>query len=484
MNRASILLLLFCYSCVSMPKKEQTQSLIYPPSGRLILEKSLNEPIFTRGDWPEENWWEVFASLELNEFIEEALASNPSIQAVQEKINFAKQSAVIARSKLFPLIYFNATDNWQYLSNNGLYESLNPTIPRAGGLIDLTLSFTYEFDFWGKYRNIFHAALGKEKAQEAEFAQTKLIVTTALAQVFYALKTNLLREEITSKLVDIRAKLLALSNLMQDRALFSKLPVWLSDENLQETKKELISLQEEIEFNKHLLNALRGEGPDSPLNLSLTLGFLPDKIELPDHLFLDLLARRPDLMAAIWRVEAIAHEVGAAIADFFPNIDLTGFTGFESFHFSNLFKGSSYTGGLLPALHLPIFTAGAIRANVRAKKALFEEAVFSYNNLILQSAEEVANTLILVTSVFERERLQLDIVEKASLRYELSKLLAYHGLDTAFDTLTMEEELLKKQLEELNLRYLQYTSVIKLTKAFGGGYISNYNVPLKAQEGN
>jgi NodT family efflux transporter outer membrane factor (OMF) lipoprotein len=475
-----ILLLLFCFGCISMPKKEQTQSLIYPPTGNEVIDKSLKNAFFARGDWPEEKWWEMFYCSELNEFIDEALQQNPSIQAVEQKINFAKQAAVISRSNLFPFIYFNATDTLDYLSKNGLYETLNPTIPRYGNLVDLSLSFTYEFDFWSKYRNLFQASLGREKAEEAEAAQVTLIVTTALAQVYFALKTNLLKEEIYNKLVSIRLVLFDLSNRMQEKALFSKLPVWLSIEALDETKKELISIQEEIEFNKHLLNALRGSGPDDPLKLTLSLADLPEKIEIPDHLFLDLLSRRPDLMAAIWRVKSLAHDVGAAIADFFPNIDLTGLAGFETFQISNLFNAKSFTAGILPALHLPIFTSGAIRANVRAKKALFEEAVFDYNNLILKSAEEVANYLVLVSSVFKREALQRNIVDKAQKRYELTKLLEYHCLDSTFEMLAREEELLEKQLTELNLRYNQYASVIKLTKSFGGGYTSLYSVPLKA----
>ncbi len=466
-----------------MPKKEQTQSLIYPPSGNSLVDKSLKNDFFARGDWPEERWWEMFYCSELNQYIDEALKQNPSIQAVEQKINFAKQSAVIARSSLFPFIYFNASDSSAYLSKNGLYETLNPTIPRYGNLIDLSLSFSYEFDFWSKYRNLFQASLGREKAQTAEASQVTLIVTTALAQVYFALKINLLKEEIYQELVLIRSTLFNLSNQMQEKALFSKLPVWLSIEALDETKKELIAIQEEIEFNKHLLNALRGTGPDDPLELSLPLASLPETIEIPDHLFLDLLSRRPDLMAAIWRVESIAHEVGAAIADFFPNIDLTGLIGAETFNISNLFNGKSFTTGLLPALHLPIFTAGAIRANVRAKKALFEEAVFDYNNLILKSAEEVANYLVLVTSVFKRESLQRNIVEQAKKRYELTKLLEYHCLDSTFEMLARKEEFLEKQLTELSLRYNQYASVIKLTKSFGGGYKSPYLVPLKAEGG-
>ncbi len=482
MKRVSILFLLVCYSCVNMPKSEQTQTLIFPPTGGKIEKKYLENQLFARGDWPEEKWWEMFYSCELNELMEEALLKNPSIQEVEQKINYAKETAIIARSKLFPLIYFNASDNWAYLSQHGLLRALNPTVPLAAGLIDLSLSFTYEFDFWGKFRNGFRAALGKEKAAEAESAQVQLIITTMLAQVYFALKTNLLRECIYQELVEVRSKLYSLSELMQDKYLYSALPVWLSDENLQETKKELITIQDEIAFNKHFINAICGNGPDSPLDISPKLGYLPNQLELPENLFLDLLARRPDLMAAIWKVESIAHEVGAAIADFFPNIDFNGFTGFESFNFYNLFKWGSSTTNLIPALHLPIFTAGAIRANVRAKKALFEEAVYQYNNLILKSAEEVANTLVIVTSVFEQEKLQLIIVDKAKKRYNLSELLKTHCLDTAFDTLTMKEELLRKELEELSLRYNQYASVIKLTKALGGGYISPYNVPLKAVE--
>lgn len=465
-----------------MPKKEQTQNLISPPTGADVLEKNLKNSVFAESDWPEEKWWEMFFSCELNELIEEALACNPSIKAIEEKILFAKETSIIARSKLFPYISFDAADTWQYLSNNGLYKTLNPSIIRAGNLIDLSLGFSYEFDFWGKYRNIFRAAIGRAKAEEAEGAQVKLIITTALAQVYFALKTNLIRESLYEKLVAVRTNLFDLSDLMQKKSLYSKLPVFLSIEKLDETKKELVSIKEEIEVNKHLINMLRGTGPDDLILITKKLPSLPLKVELPENLFIDLLARRPDLMVAIWRVEAIAHEVGAAIADFFPNIDLTAFTGFESFHFSNLFKGPSFTSGILPALHLPIFTAGAIRANVRAKKALFEEAVYTYNNLILKSAEEVANTIVLVASVFEREKIQQDIILQATNRLSLTKLLQKHGLDTTFETLLREEEVLQKELEDIGLKYLQYASIIKLTKALGGGYLSTYSLPLKAED--
>ncbi len=187
-------------------------------------------------------------------------------------------------------------------------------------------------------------------------------------------------------------------------------------------------------------------------------------------------------MAQIWRVEALAHEVGAAKADFFPNINLTAFTGLESVLYSLLFRGNSETGGLQPAIHLPIFTAGAIRANIEAKKAAFDEAVYEYNNLLLRSSKEVADLLVIVETVFKQKHKQNQIVGNAKSRYELTKLRKEKGLDNTLQTLAYQDSLIQKQLEDVNLLYSQYLATIKLIKALGGGYLSEYSVPLKAGE--
>ena len=135
-----------------------------------------------------------------------------------------------------------------------------------------------------------------------------------------------------------------------------------------EAQQQLLSIEKEIETDKHLINILVGVGPDEPLEVDIILPPLPKSLSLPSNLSIDLLSRRPDLMTQIWRVESLGHEVGAAKADFFPDINLRGFAGLESVLYSTLFQGNSKTQGLQPAIHLPIFTAGAIRANIRAKK--------------------------------------------------------------------------------------------------------------------
>ncbi|MGE0670219.1 MAG: efflux transporter outer membrane subunit [Parachlamydiales bacterium] len=473
-------LLLLLSGCVSMPKDEQRENLLSAPSVQDSVASSVESGLFSLGAWPQENWWDLFQSAELNELIAEALAHNPSIQSIERRVEYAKQTAKGVRSKLFPFLFFDADETWQYLSKNGLYRALNPKVPLNANLVDLTLSFTYEFDFWGKNRNLFNAALGEEKAQEAEAAQVTLITTTAVAQAYFALKTNLVRKRLFEALYDLRSKVLDLQVLLQDKALLSMLPPLLSAEDLLEAEKLLFSIEQEVETDKHLLNILVGAGPDAPLQIAAELPPALDSITIPDNLSIDLLSRRPDLMAQIWRVESLAHEVGAAKADFYPNINLTAFAGLESILYRNLFKASSKAGGLQPAIHLPIFTAGQIRANVRAKKALFDEAVFSYNQLLLQSASEVADLLVLAKATFEQKADQERIVQAALDRCEITSLRRLSGLDNSLAEYFIEEELILKELDNVTLLYTQYLATIKLIKSLGGGYQSAYSLPLTA----
>ena len=149
-----------------------------------------------------------------------ALAQNPSIQGIKKRIELAKQTAKVTRSTLFPLVFFDADETWQYLSKTGLYKQFNPSLPLNVNLVDLTLSFTYEFDFWGKNRNLFHAALGKQKAEEAEAAEVQLITTTSVAQAYFALKTNTLKQSFYMKLVDVRKGIFDLQTLLRKKLYF------------------------------------------------------------------------------------------------------------------------------------------------------------------------------------------------------------------------------------------------------------------------
>ncbi len=465
-----------------MSKEEQTENILAVPTLTPSLEESVTTGFFSLGDWPEKNWWEMFNSPQLAFCIEQALQDNPDLQSVGKRISVAAEIAKVVRSKLFPLVYFNAEDTWQLLSHHGLYRALNPDVAINPTLIDLTISFNYEFDFWGKNRHLYRAALGEAKVQEAEFADVQLMTTTALAIAYFALKTNLVRQRLYEDLYHIRLGVSQLQEHLRKHALFSVLPPLFTEEGVFEAKKLLHGIKEEVQTNRHLINILMGKSPDAILEVDEDLPPLSKTLIIPDNLSLDLVARRPDLMAQIWKVEKIANEVGAAKADFYPDISLGAFLGLESVMYSLLFNGQSKTMGVSPALHLPIFTAGSIKANVRAKKALFDEAVYSYNSLILRSVQEVADLLVLAESLFKQKEDQDKIVDRARRRLSVTLLREQSGLDSLFARYAMEEELIHKKLEDVTLLYAQYLASIKLVKALGGGYHSEYILPIRKEE--
>lgn len=480
MKKTLLVGLLCLSSCtISMSHREQTENLLPQPSLESSTCDALSTSFFQLDEWPDRNWWTVFQSQELNCLIEEALANNPTIWEVQTRIEQAKQESVIARSKLAPLIFFDADVNWLYLSKNGLYRALNPNIPLNAKLIDLSLSFTYDFDFWGKNKNLLLATLGQQMVERAEAINVELITAAAVAQAYFALKTNLQKQRLYQMLFDVREKTSQLQEKLQKYALSSQLLPLSYEESAMDAKKQLVNIQAEIEIDKHLLNTLVGRGADTCLEVDDCLPELPKTISIPCNLSCDLLARRPDLMSGIWRVKALSHNVGAAIADFYPDFNLSGFAGLESIFFSTLFQTQSKNWGIKPAVHLPIFTAGAIRANVREQKALFDEAVFAYNALLLKSVQEVADLLSYARSIYEQKEIQNHILEAAQSRFKLSILRREKGLDTLFNNYLIQQELIEKQLQNIAITYDQYVAAIKLIKALGGGFCAE--VPLQAK---
>jgi NodT family efflux transporter outer membrane factor (OMF) lipoprotein len=462
--RAALLMLLFLTGCsLSMSKDEITQNMLSAPSLKA-------EGPFVKGNWPQKKWWERYEESELNDLIAIALQNNPTIQAAKERIEAAKSKATIARSDLFPLVYFETSDQLEYLSKNGLYRALNPEIPLSNQQIDFSLSFAYEFDFWGKYRNLFKAALERQQAAIAEKAQTELIISTAIAQAYFGLKACLEKQQFYQELYEVRKSYFELEVAMLQNSLYSKLQPLLSEEAAFQAQQWLYAIEKEIETLIHVINILVGKGPDESLALHENLAPLSRELVLPENLSSELLSRRPDLMALIARVEALAHEVGAARADYWPNINLSGFLGFQSGSWGKLFEWASKTIGALPGLTLPVYTAGKIGANIDLKKAEFNEAVYLYNDLILRAFQQTADVLSIGKEVYGKKEKQVQIVRNAKERYELTQLRRKSGLDDAFASFRFLEELIQKQIEDVELLFQQYLVSVNLIKVLGGGY--------------
>jgi outer membrane protein TolC len=116
-------------------------------------------------------------------------------------------------------------------------------------------------------------------------------------------------------------------------------------------------------------------------------------VSLPEALPADLLGRRADISAARWRIEAATRDVDAARAQFYPNINITAFVGLSSVGLDRVLRSGSEQYGAGPAIHLPIFDAGRLRANLRGKASDLDLAIESYNGTVVDAVHDVADQL-------------------------------------------------------------------------------------------
>jgi NodT family efflux transporter outer membrane factor (OMF) lipoprotein len=480
-----VLFLFILAGCAKVSESEKAQ-LSSPISLDHSSETALAREFFEQGGWPTERWWEMFEDPQLNEIIELALKESPTLNKALAKVAEAESLARRERAALFPRLDLEYLEQWNYFSKNGFERSYfsvppgSPPIPATDNQIDLTLNFSYELDFFGKNRNLYKAALGQARAERAEAKQATLMLTTLIAQTYIELQIKLIQRNILHDRLEDRNTLFELGVSRSEFGLDSASPVLEREQKIYETEQSLLQLENEIALDRHTLNALVGVGPDVHIAPKPMSALFERPFVIPSDLSSDLLARRPDLTAQIWRVEAAAAEIGAAQADFYPRVNLMALAGLESLGFSKLFLWNSRQGTLSPAVHLPIFTGGKLKANLKNKVAAFNEETYRYNELLLHAAKEVADQISTLMASFDLLNCEINTLETVQEELELQFSRYQHGIATIITVLETEDQLHAYRFQLFGLERDYLLAVLQLVKALGGGY---HSAPIKAVRG-
>jgi NodT family efflux transporter outer membrane factor (OMF) lipoprotein len=193
-------------------------------------------------------------------------------------------------------------------------------------------------------------------------------------------------------------------------------------------------------------------------------------VVLPSTLPAELLGRRPDLIAQRARVEAAQKDIASAKAEFYPNVNLMAFVGLQSFGGAGFLSAASRMMGLGPAVSLPIFDAGRLRANLAGRNADYDIAVEQYNQTLADAIRDVVDQLASFRSVDEQRRQQVQAQATAQEAYDLALLRYREGIGNYLQVLSAEAPLLTQQGLDADLRSRQLTLAISLIRALGGGF--------------
>ena len=259
---------------------------------------------------------------------------------------------------------------------------------------------------------------------------------------------------------------------MRDRVragLDTRLELHQSEGALPEARQQIEALQEQAELAQHALAALTGQGNKAVVHRPPSLAALK-AIATPTRLPADLLGQRADIEAARQRVEAAGYDVKNARAQFYPNINLLAFAGVSSIGLGRLLESGSAQWGVGPAIRLPIFEGGKLRANLRGKAADLDAAVESYNGAVLDAIHDAADQIASSRSITRQQAEQRDAQKSAESAYGIALQRYKAGLGTYLNVLTAENAVLTQRRLAVDLAARALETQVGLVRAFGGGY--------------
>ncbi len=433
---------------------------------------SESKPVAVKAASPKFNidskWWKIFRDDQLDTLIESALADSPDIKAAAARIRLADSLASLSRADLYPQINADGSAVRQRISANGYFP------PPLGGstlnLGQLALDFDYEFDWWGKNRAALHAALSERNAAKAEEEEARLILGAAIAQGYFRLQADLTKHDIAVHMLKREEALLDLLNLRAANGLESDLRVHEQASRVAESKLAISRLDESIKLGRSRIAALMGKPLDAGNGIVARIDLPP---QIPSVIPADLIGKRPDIIAQRSRIEAASNLALVAKAEFYPNIDLGAYIGVQSIGFGSLLRRGSEINSFGPAIHLPIFGGGRLRANLRAQYAEYDILVEEYNKMVIDAMRDVHNASVSLESLTGQISAQNEAMAGLEKAHGIALLRYREGLDDELPVIESETPMLSQKAVRTDLDERRMETIIEMIKSLGGAPNTN-----------
>jgi len=420
------------------------------------------------GAWPIEGWWQGFGDAQLDTLIAEGLKGSPDIATAAARVRAAEGIAQQAGAALLPRVGAEGSvGGTQQSKNLGIPPQFVPDGIQDTGHVAATFSF--DLDLWGKNRAALAAATSEAEAARVDEAQARLMLTTGIASAYADLAAYYQALDVAKDAVRVRSASADVSGKRAAAGIENQSAERQAESRAAAARGDVTALEEAIATTRNRLAALVGAGPDRGLSITRPTLVSPG-IGLPQQAGIDLIGRRPDIVAARLRAEAAAKRIDVARADFYPNINLSALVGLQSLGLSNLFKSGSEYGNGGVAISLPIFEGGRLQGRYRGARAEFDSAVANYDRTLIMALRDVADIVASRDATARQLAERRDALKAATDAAQLAALRYRAGLSNQLPQLVAEDSMtqLARQVSDLEARKLSLD--ISLIRALGGGY--------------
>jgi NodT family efflux transporter outer membrane factor (OMF) lipoprotein len=332
------------------------------------------------------------------------------------------------------------------------------------------LKFGFDLDLWGKNRATLRAAMSDRDAARVEMAEARLTLASAIAASYADLARLYAERDVADEALRIQMDTAGLVGNRVRSGLDNEGQRHQAEAAVPAARADLSQIDEQISLTRNQLAALIGAGPDRGLAIVRPKLSTLATLALPPSAGIDLVGRRPDIVAARARVESAAQRIKAAHAAFYPDISLSGLVGLEALGFGNVLKSGSSYGNVGPALSLPIFDNGKRQGDYRVARADYDAAVANYDKTLIEALHDVANAVASRNALGTQASDARTSLADSQQAYEVARLRYKAGLSNYLDVLTAEQALIVARRRDADLSARAFTLDVALVRALGGGY--------------
>ncbi|MDR1818517.1 MAG: efflux transporter outer membrane subunit [Puniceicoccales bacterium] len=408
-------------------------------------------------------WWEVFKDPFLQTLVREALENSTDIRVTLARLDAARAAAGIANSTYYPSVAYAGTA----FRNNPKSTTM---LPNAGGFT-FGGTVNWELDIWGRVRRMNEASFAQFAATVEARNASVLSLVAAVATSYFNLQALDAKHEIAVRTHELRSKTFWLASEKLDKEVGNQIDTFQFEAEMLAAKADALGFKQAVEQQENAICVLLGRTPGK-IERSKNTSFKPVFEAVPAGIPSDVLQRRPDLRAAAQNVRVANAQIGANIANYFPQITLTGVLGFASPQLKHLFDRShsaSQGGG---SLFGPLFDAGATYYAVREAKARTREAIALYEKTALTAFAEVNDALQLFRASSEQLEDLANIVDRREKVLDKLQQAKDVGTLSLFPIIDADRYLYASKLALVDMQTANLSAAVQLYKALGGGWRS------------
>jgi multidrug efflux system outer membrane protein len=435
-----------------------------PPGYKSATAQDAGSPALDR------RWWRIFGDATLNSLEEAAVAANQDLKAALARVEQARAAVRIVGSQQYPSATFDPLAQRFRTSANGTRGS------GAGGKsvttndFQLPIDFSYEVDVWGRVRRSVEASVAQAQASEDDFIVALQSVEADVAQDYFTLRSLDAQAEILKRTVEIYQRQLSLLGTQFRAGLVGRITVVQQETQLYSTSTLEIDVRRQRADVEHALALLTGR-PPSELNLAQApLDLQPPQV--PAGLPSELLRRRPDVAQAERMLAAASAQIGVAVAQYYPDLRLSGQVGLESVDLRHLFDWQSRIWSLAASALTPLFLGGQLDASLDQARARHREALAVYQSRVLSAFRDVEDSLTDLHLRAEATEAQAKAVAAAREYVTLSETQFKQGIVSYLQVTDAQRSLLVNELAAAQLQNQRLNSSVLLIKALGAGWDS------------